>query len=76
MTAAVKTECANARSTHFPTREDAEAEVLARKIRDARDARTPRARHVEPCEPCGVWMIVSPTQRANRQATPAFRRGR
>ena len=75
MTAAVKTECANARSTHFPTPEDAEAEVLARKIMDARDGRIPRARHVEPCKPCGVWMIVSPVQRANRQNAPAPRRG-
>lgn len=76
MTAAVKTECANARSAHFPTPEAAGAEVLARKIKDARDGRTPRARHVEPCEPCGVWMIVSPTQRANRRNAPIPRRGR
>lgn len=77
MSSAVKIDCANARSTHFATPGEAEAEVLTRKINDANSRRkADTVRHVEPCEPCGMWMIVSPTQRANRRSTPAPRRGR
>lgn len=68
MTSAVKTDCPNARSTHFPTEEQADAEVLDRKIKDAcRGKRgTPVVRHVEFCPSCGEWMIVSPEQRDRR----------
>ena len=68
MTSAVKTECPNVRSSHFATREEANAEVLNRKIRDACRGKRgrPVVRHVELCEPCGEWMIVSPEQRDHR----------
>jgi hypothetical protein len=60
MTAAIKTECLNARSDHFPTEELAAAEVLERKIKDACWGKrgNPIERHVERCEPCDLWMIV------------------
>jgi hypothetical protein len=68
MTAAIRTECSNARSDHFPTEELAAAEVLDRKIRDACWGKrgNPIERHVEHCEPCDLWMIVKPQQRSRR----------
>jgi hypothetical protein len=76
MTAPATTACANGRSPHFPTPEAAADAVLDRRIKDARDSRPPLARHVEPCQPCGMWMIVTPLQRAHRRGSPAPRRGR
>lgn len=68
MTSAVKTDCPNVRSSHFATREEADAEVLNRKINDACRGKRgrPVVRHVEQCEPCHEWMIVSPEQRDRR----------
>lgn len=77
MSTAVRVDCANARSAHFATLGEAEAEVLTRKINDARSRRSGGViRHVEPCAACDMWMIVSPVQQANRRSAPAPRRGR
>lgn len=76
MTTAFKTACVNARSTHFASREAAEAEVLERKINEASSRRSGgRVRHVEQCPTCHMWMIVSPSQRQHRQnGAPSQRR--
>lgn len=70
MTAAVKTDCPNARSLHFGTQEEAEAEMLDRKIKDACWGKRgkPITRHVERCSSCGTWMIVSSEQRGHRSS--------
>lgn len=69
MTSAVKTECPNARSDHFPTEEQANAEAFDRKIREACRGRAGgTVRHVEHCGPCDMWMIVTPQQRDHRRS--------
>lgn len=67
MTAALKTNCINARSDHYPTRADADAEILNRKINAAvaRQARDNK-REAEWCASCSAWMITTAVQRSHR----------